>query len=179
MTDFDNLFLKYHQPLFLYTLKFIEDEAEALDLVQDIFIAVWEKRKYLDADDQVKAYLFSSVKNSCLNYIKHKKVVKTFEHHAALQLKEMEAAYYKSGETSLIEKEIFQKISSAVNSLPDIYKEIVILSRYEGLKNKEIAVRLNISVRTVETRIFRAIAQLKEKLSVQSLLLLFLFKSRR
>lgn len=179
MTDFDNLFLKYHQPLFLYTLKFIEDEAEALDLVQDIFIAVWEKRKYFDVDDQVKAYLFSSVKNSCLNYIKHQKVVKTFEFHAALQLKEMEAAYYKSGETSLIEKEMFQKINSAVDSLTDVYKEIIILSRYEGLKNKEIAERLNIPVRTVETRIFRAIAQLKEKISVQSLLLLFLYKSGR
>ena len=177
MTDFDNLFLKYHQPLFLYTLKFIENEDEALDMVQDVFIAVWEKKHYFETDDQVKAYLFSSVKNSCLNYIKHQKVVKTFEHHAALHLKEMEAAYYKSGETSLIEKEILLKIDNAVDSLTDIYKEIIILSRYEGLKNKVIAERLNIPVRTVETRIFRAIAQLKEKISVQSLLLLFLNKS--
>ena len=177
MTDFDNLFLKYHQPLFLYTLKFIENEDEALDMVQDVFISVWEKGQYHVSEEQVKAYLFMAVKNSCLNYIKHQKVVKTFEHHAALQLKEKEAAYYQSGESSLIEKEVLQKIDNALDSLTDIYKEVIILSRFDGLKNKEIAERLNVPVRTVETRIFRAIAMLKEKISSQLLFLFFIKRS--
>ena len=175
MTDFDQLFLKYHHPLFLYTLKFIENEDEALDMVQDVFISVWEKGQYHLSDEQVKAYLFAAVKNSCLNYIKHLKVVRTFEHQTALQLKEMEAAYYQSGESSLIEKEVLQKIDDAIDSLTDVYKEVIILSRFEGLKNKEIAERLNIPVRTVETRIFRAIAMLRTKLPVR-LLFLLLFK---
>jgi len=175
MTDFDQLFLKYHHPLFLYTMKFIENVDEALDLVQDVFISVWENGQYNMSDDQVKAYLFTAVKNSCLNYIKHQKVVRTFEHQTALQLKKMEAAYYQSGESSLIEKEGLQKIDEAIDSLSDVYKEVIILSRFEGLKNKEIAERLNIPVRTVETRIFRAISMLRTKLSVR-LLFMLLFK---
>ena len=176
MTDFDNLFLKYHHQLFRFTLKFIEDESEALDLVQDIFVEVWERGQYKEIDANVKAYLFTGVKNRCLNYIKHQKVVKKFEHHAALELKEMEAAYYLSGEQSYIEKEEIQNIDNAIDSLSDIYKEVIILSKIEGLKNKEIAERLQIPVRTVETRIFRAIALLKEKISIQSLLLFFIHK---
>jgi RNA polymerase sigma-70 factor (ECF subfamily) len=179
MTDFDNLFLKYHHQLFRYTLKFIEDENEALDLVQDIFVEVWERGQYKDLDDKVKAYLFTGVKNSCLNYIKHQKVVKKFEHHAALHLKEMEANYYLSGEQSFIEKETVQRIGNAIDSLTDIYKEVIVLSRFEGLKNKEIAERLNIPVRTVETRIFRALSLLKDKISLQSVLLLFINKLQR
>ena len=177
MTEFDNLFLKYHHPLFLYTLKFIDNEDEALDLVQDVFISVWEKGQYHGNNEQVKAYLFTALKNSCLNYIKHQKVVKTFEHQTALLLKEKEAEYYQSGETSLIEKEVLQKIDNAIDSLSDIYKEVIILSRFEGLKNKEIAERLNIPVRTVETRIFRAISLLREKIPAR-LLLFLLFKGR-
>ncbi len=176
MTDFDNLFLKYHHQLFRYTLKFIEDENEALDLVQDIFIAVWEKGQYRDNEDRVKGYLFAGVKNSCLNYIKHQKVVKRFEQHAAIRMKEMEVTYYLSGEQSFLEKEAIQKIDDVIESLTDIYKEVIILSRFEGLKNKEIAERLNIPVRTVETRIFRALTLLKEKISVKSLMLFFIRK---
>ena len=100
MTDFDRIFLKYQHPLFLYTLKFIEDEDEALDLVQDVFLSVWEHGQPLKIDDQTKAYLFASTKNSCLNYIKHQKIVRKFEHQSTLQLKETEAIYYQSGEKS-------------------------------------------------------------------------------
>lgn len=177
MTDFDSLFLKYHHPLFLYTLKFIEDENVALDLLQDVFVSVWEKGQYLGAEGQVKAYLFAAIKHNCLNYIKHQKIVRKFEQHAAFELKEMEGAYYLSGEQSLIEKESMQIIDSAIDSLTDIYKEVITLSRFDGLKNKEIAERLNIPVRTVETRIFRAITILKEKISLQSIILLF-FRNR-
>ena len=179
MTDFDSIFLKYHHPLFLYTLKFIEDENEALDLVQEVFIAVWEKGQYIGVEAQVKAYLFTAVKNSCLNYFKHQKVVKKFEHYAAIQLREMEAAYYQEGEKSLIERETIQIIDQAIDSLDTIYREVITLSRYEGLKNKEIAERLNIPVRTVETRIFRALSLLKEKVSIKKIFLLFFNKLRR
>lgn len=174
MTDFDSLFLKYHILLFRFTLKFIDNENEAHDLVQDLFIEIWERGQYNDPEVKVRAYLFAGVKNRCLNYIKHQKVVRNFEHHAALQLKELEANYYFSGEQSYLEKEALQNIESAIDSLTDIYKEVIILSRLEGLKNKEIAERLKIPVRTVETRIFRALAILKEKVSVKSVLLLFM-----
>jgi RNA polymerase sigma-70 factor (ECF subfamily) len=143
----------------------VEIESDALDIVQNIFVAVWEKGKYEQNEEECKAYLFGAVKNSCLNYLKHQKVVKKFENETSLHLKEIEAHYYQSGEKSLIEKESLTQITLAIESLSDIYKEVIMLSRFEGLKNQEIADRLNIPVRTVETRIFRALSLLKEKIS--------------
>ena len=96
-----------------------------------------------------------------------------------LQLKEMEAAYYASGEISLIEQEEVKLIEDAVASMPDIYKEVIFLSRFEGLKNNEIAHKLNIPLRTVETRIFRALSILKEKVCKKSLFILMNLTSRK
>ena len=176
-TNFDQAFLKYHHSLLLYTLKFIEDEQEALDLVQDIFVTLWEKGNLNQKEEQVKAYLFTSVKNNCLNYLKHQKVVRKFEQHLSVQLRESELAYYQSGEKSLIEQEDLTRIEEAIASLGDIYKEVIFLSRMEGLKNNEIAERLNIPVRTVETRLFRALSTLKEKISTRSFLILLYFSA--
>lgn len=176
MTEFDSLFRKYHRRLLLYSMKFVDGESDALDIVQNIFVAVWENKKYLQSEELVQAYLFSAVKNSCLNYLKHQKVVRRFEHDAALQMKEMEAVHYQSGEKSLIEQESLSQINDAIDSLTDIYREVIFLSRFEGLKNQEIADRLNVPVRTVETRIFRALSSLKEKMSQKSFFILLSLK---
>ncbi len=179
MTDFDSIFTKYHQRLFLYTLKFVEDENEALDIVQNVFIAVWESGKFHSDEVSVRSYLFNAVKNNCLNYLKHQKVIRKFEKDAALKLKEMEAMHYQSGEKSLIEKESLKYIEAAIDTLSDIYREAIILSRFDGLKNCEIAQRLDIPVRTVETRIFRALAMLKEKIPQNSFLILFFLDRKK
>lgn len=175
MIGFDYLYRKYHQRLLLYTLKFVERESDALDIVQNVFVAIWENEKYKQNEQIVQAYLFSAIKNSCLNYLKHQKIVKKFENETSIQLLEMEAFHYQSGEKSLIERENLKQINDAIDSLPDIYKEIIVLSRFEGLKNSEIADQLNLPVRTVETRVFRALSALKEKISRKSFFtLLFL-----
>ena len=175
MTEFDYLYWKYHQRLLLYTLKFVQRESDALDIVQNVFVAIWENGKYKQKEDLAQAYLFSSVKNGCLNYLKHQKIVRKFEDETAIKLLEMEAVHYQSGEKSLIERENLTQINNLVDSLPDIYKEVIVLSRFEGLKNSEIADRLNLPIRTVETRVFRALSALKEKVSQKSFFtLLFL-----
>jgi RNA polymerase sigma-70 factor (ECF subfamily) len=176
--DFDLVFRKYHHRLFLYTLKFIESESEALDIVQNVFLSVWENEKFRVEESMIRSYLFNAVKNSCLNYIKHRKVIRKFEKIASTELRELEALQYESGEKSLIEKESLQQLEDAINSLSPIYKEVIVLSRYEGLKNKEIANQLNIPVRTVETRIFRALTLLKEKISPKTFFVLMLMRNR-
>ena len=178
MVNFDHLYLKYHPQLLRYALKFLDDEDDALDLVQEIFVAIWEKDVFKDDETKVIAYLYSATKNSCLNYLKHMAVVRKYEQEAAFRLRQMEAIHYQSGEKSLIEKEGVNQIENAINSLSDIYKEIIVLSRIEGLKNSEIAEQLNIPIRTVETRIFRALLILKEKIAIKSLMLLFLFRKK-
>ncbi len=177
MTEFDQLFRKYHKRLLLYTLKFVDSESDALDIVQNVFVAVWENGKFKQNDDIVRAYLFNSVRNSCLNYIKHQKVVRKFESETSLILKEIETVHFQSGEKSLIETENLQQINDAINSLPDIYKEVIVLSRFEGLKNSEIAQKLHLPIRTIETRVFRALSSLKEKISQKSFFIL-LYMSR-
>ena len=94
MIDFDSLFRKYHNRLLLYSLKYVESESDALDIVQNIFVAVWENGKYKQDEELVTAYLFRAVKNSCLNYLKHQRIVRNFEDIASLQLNEMEAQHY-------------------------------------------------------------------------------------
>ena len=172
MVDFDTLFHKYHRRLLLYSLKFVESESDALDIVQNIFMAIWESGKYNQDDIHVQAYLFRSVKNSCLNYLKHQRIVREFENEASLEMKEMEAHHYLSGERSLIEKENLEQIDEAISSLGEIYREVIVMSRFEGLKNQEIADKLNVSVRTIETRIFRALSMLREKISQKSFFIL-------
>jgi len=177
MTEFDQLFRKFHRRLLLFTLKFVDNENDALDIVQNVFVAIWENGKFNQSEELVQAYLFNSVRNSCFNHLKHQKIVRKFENEVSFQLKEMEAIHYQSGEKSLIETESLKQINDAVDSLPDIYKEVIVLSRFEGLKNSEIAVKLNLPVRTVETRVFRALSSLKEKISQKSFFIL-LYMSR-
>lgn len=172
MIDFDSLFRKYHNRLLLYSLKYVESESDALDIVQNIFVAVWENGKYKQDEELVTAYLFRAVKNSCLNYLKHQRIVRNFEDIASLQLNEMEAQHYQSGERSLIEKENLEQIAEAIDSLSEIYREAIVMSRFDGLKNQEIADKLSLPLRTVETRIFRALAILRQKISQKSFFVL-------
>lgn len=165
MANFDQLFRKYHHQLFLYASKFVTDESIALDIVQDVFTSVWEKEKLNLADEHLKAYLFNSVRNHCLNYLKHQKIIRKHLEYQRDAMAEMEIRYYESGEKSIIQQENLDRIYEAVNSLSEVNREIIELSRLEGLKNREIAERLNIPVRTVETRIFRALKELRQKLS--------------
>jgi len=171
---FDNLYRKYQQLLFRYAKKFIDSDEDAADIVQDIFMTVYIKLNKNENDAYIKAYLFNAVRNRCLNHIKHARVIRNYEKNRIYDLKEMEVMFYSSGEKSLIEKESYLDICKAINSLTDVHKEIIILSRLEGLKNKEIAEKLQVPLRTVETRLFRALSQLREELTLSKLFIMFL-----
>ena len=168
MPDFDAIFRTYYQQMFRYARKFVDSEDHAHNIVQDIFTTVYEKNIYQKSIEILKPYLFNAVRNGCLNHIKHEKVVRRHHSEVSLRLREDEIRYYESTEKSLIEKETYQKIHAAIEELPETQREVILLSRFEGLKNKEIAEKLQIPVRTVETRIFRALAALREKLNAQT-----------
>jgi len=172
MSDFDHIFRKYHNSLYLYANKFVRNESISLDIVQDVFASIWEKGKLELHDEHLKAYLFNAVKNSCFNYLKHERVVQDHQQRHIERIMQLEQKYYKSGEQSLIEKENLDKIYKAINALSVINREVIELSRFEGLRNKEIAKKLKLPVRTVETRLFRALSELKEKLSKNNLRIL-------
>jgi len=169
MSFFDQIFQKYYQPLFVYGLKFIDDGNEVHDILQEVFVTVWENQKHKLEERHLKSYLFNAVKNGCLNFLRHKMVVSKHVEKQKIILPLLELDFYKSGEKSLIEKQDLEIIHKAIDSLSREYKEVIELSRFEGLRNKEIAEKLQIPERTVETRLYRALSELRKKLTQNQL----------
>jgi RNA polymerase sigma-70 factor (ECF subfamily) len=156
---FETLFYSYYKYLCLYASKIIQDDDSAEEIVQDLFVKLWEKREQLNIETSIKNYLFRSVKNLCINYIQHNK---TKLRYAQKIISEVENNY--SDDDNFTEIELSQKIEESINSLPEKRKEIFRLSRQDGFKYHEIATKLNISIKTVETQMSLAIKTLREKL---------------
>lgn len=156
---FEFLFHKYYGILCSFAIKIINDDVAAEEIVQDFFVKLWEKREQVFIETSVKNYFFRSVKNLCLNLIQHNK---TKIKHAQILLSEIENNL--SDENNYPEVDLFLKIEESINSLPEKRQEIFRLSREEGLKYHEIANKLNISIKTVETQISLAIKTLRDKL---------------
>jgi len=132
------------------------------EIVHDVFVNVWSKRNELDLNKSLKTYLFSSVYNRCLNYIRdHKKFAKVEElgsgHHE-------QSSFDASAE--LEGKELQDQIQKAIDSLPERTRKIFVMNRFEGFKYKEIAEKLEISQKTVEAQISSALKILREKLRI-------------
>ena len=156
---FEMLFHKYYGHLCSFASKIINDNDSAEEIVQDLFVKLWEKREHLFIETSLKNYLFRSVKNLCLNFIQHNK---TKIQHVQSVLSEVESNF--SDDDNYPEIDLAFKIEESINSLPGKRREIFRLSRQEGLKYYEIAEKLNISIKTVETQMSLAIKTLREKL---------------
>ena len=131
----------------------------AKDIVHNVFVNLWEKRDQLDASTSFKSYLFTAVHNRSLNYIRDQKKFDKNEFVPETN----EAINYESAD-SLETTELQKKINNAIDSLPEKCREIFLLNRFEELKYQEIADKLNISIKTVETQMSKALKTLREKL---------------
>jgi RNA polymerase sigma-70 factor (ECF subfamily) len=181
---YEELFFKYHGRLVLFALKFTDDLQAAKDIVQDTFLSLWEKADKINVS--LKAYLFQSVKNSSLNHLRHLKIDPTVKDEAAYKIsvaERMEYFDFNDPYYSLLELEMEQKIEKAINSLPTKCLIVFNHSRKEHLKNKEIAEKLGVSVKTVEKHISKALSVIRLELSEYigeyiGLLLLILLKNQ-
>lgn len=171
---FETLFHFYYGYLCLYAQKIIKNKAASEEIVQDFFVKLWEKRAQLTIETSVKNYLFRSVKNLCLNFIQHNK---TKESYARQILSEAEN--YSSLEEYFPEIDLAGKIEESIRLLPEKRREIFRLSREEGLKYREIAIKLNISVKTVEAQMSMAIKSLRDNLSKYKTFFIFFYASVR
>lgn len=169
---FQTLFRKYYSAMCHFARQFLNDSELAEETAQDVFVKIWEKRESLTIETSVKHYFFRSVRNHCLNQIQHEKIKKQY---AGMVLN---AAHYEiDPDQHYLEVDLIMKIEKSIDSLPPKRKEIFRLSREQGMKYKEIAETLNISIKTVEAQMGLALKHLRYELRDFSnhLITLFLF----
>ncbi|MGQ8335651.1 RNA polymerase sigma-70 factor [Sunxiuqinia sp. A32] len=153
------LFHKYYASLCLYALQFLEDEEKAEEFVQDMFVKIWTKREELNIETSFKQYLLRSIKNQCINYIQHLKIRQKYAQKVKDELKQE-----SDSPSFYMEFGLAEKIENSIDSLPEKRKAIFKMSREDGLKYREIADKLGISVKTVEVQMGLALKQLREML---------------
>jgi RNA polymerase sigma-70 factor, ECF subfamily len=172
ITAFEMLFRTYYQPLCNYAYTFVQDRDEAEEIVQATFLQVWEKRETLEIRTAVKPYLFAMVRNACLNVIKHEKIK---QQHVAVEMAMGERAVESVART-VMASELETRIYKAMETLPEQCRLVFKLSRFEELKYAEIAAQLNISIKTVENHMGKALKIMREQLKEYLPLLLILMK---
>ncbi|MCE3295590.1 MAG: polymerase sigma-70 factor, expansion family 1 [Crocinitomicaceae bacterium] len=176
LIDIEYLFKEYYKRLFGVAYQVVNDETIADDIVQEVFIHIWNKRDELNITTTIEGYLVRSTVNRALNYIEKNKRVKLVDIQDHL---EMNASHNQHRENNY-DQDVFQKlVYASLDNLPPKCKTIFTLSRFESMKNKEIADHLGVSVKTVENQITIAISKLNQELKpkIQHLFpeLLFLF----
>jgi RNA polymerase sigma-70 factor (ECF subfamily) len=159
-TAFEMLFRTYYQPLCNYAYTFVQDRDEAEEIVQATFLSVWEKRDKLDIHTGVKPYLYAMVRNAALNILKHEKIK---QQHVALELAVADRSV-ESVTRTVMASELETRIHKALEKLPEQCRLVFKLSRFEELKYAEIADQLNISIKTVENQMGKALKIMREQL---------------
>lgn len=155
--EFENMFRKYYSDLCHFAFKYMGTVEDAEEVVQDVFYNIWEKRKSIKISISEKSYLLSSVRNKCLQIINHQKVVRKYN---KLKKEESNKIIFNPSD-ELIYNESIDIFNEALNSLPEKCRTIFKMSRFEGMKYKEIAHELSISIKTVEANISRALKEFR------------------
>jgi len=176
-SDFSRVYSIYFPKLVRFAREFVLSTEDAENIIQDIFIYLWEHQEILGSLSNLNAFLFVLVKNRCIDFIRQKKLVeRKREEFEMVMDKELQLKMYalqQFDENALSSDDIEVILNNAINSLPEKCREVFILSRMEGLKYREIAERLNISTKTVENQIITALKKLRVEL--KDYLPLFIF----
>ncbi len=158
--EFESLFREFYKPLFIHANRILQDGAEAEEIVQDLFFNIWKNRQNLNINISASSYLYSAVRNNCLQFIKRKKIKGKYE------------IYLKGQNHQSIEpiehikyNELHARLYKVMDDLPDRCQQIFKLNRFQGLKYQEIADQLEISIKTVEANMSKALKHLRKNLS--------------
>lgn len=157
--EFRDLFTRYYNPLCNFAQSIVRDDAKAEDAVQDVFVAMWQVKETITDQEYIKAYLFKATKHKCIEYLR--KMV------SEQNLKDqMESRIQMSSSINIAEEAdnyvLKEKLYNSIRQLPPKTKEVFSLSKLNGLTYSEIADKLNISVKTVENQMGRALRLLRE-----------------
>lgn len=169
---FKAFYLQYAGDLVFFARQFVDTHA-AEDIVHDIFLKIWDKRSTIIVEENIRNYLLSMVQHACYDYLKHQQVKDTFMNKAVQQIKLDELKYYESPKDYLWDKDKIEAVYASIEKLPSKRREIFKKAYLEEKKHTDIAEELDISVRTVETHIYKALKFLRDSL-ITFFFLLFL-----
>jgi len=155
---YHQLYNEYYKALVLYAINFLSSQQAAEDIVQDLFATMWEKKMRFLSLPSFRTYLYNSIRNASLNYLKHQNV-------ESLYLERLASTYREITEEDTNEEEVYRLLFRAIDKLPTRCREIFLL-HMDGKKNEEIATVLGISIETVKTQKKRAIQSIKEQIDV-------------
>ena len=176
---FKRLYDTYFKRLQFHASRFINDEAEVEDVVSDVFVDLWNRMDVIDLDKGIVAYLYKAVSTRALNVLRHKNIaavrIGTLE---AINERRLEFMDKKTPYETVEAQEIKHGINEALSQLPDKCREVFVLSYVNGLKSKDIADAMGISVRTVEAHVYKALRLLRAQLKYLLTLALFFFRNR-
>lgn len=161
----EELFHRTFPRLVDFASKITKDAQVAEDILQDVFIKVWEKKGEIESLN-IEGYLFRMVRNQCLDYIRFVKVIgeKDIELNSIRKFEELYRIDFVRDEPYLlIQEELKKQIEETIDSLPPRCREVFVLSKIEGLKNREIAEQLQINIKNVERHLARAAQTFKER----------------
>lgn len=179
--DFEEIYVSYFSRMKCFAQEYVLSEEEAENIVQDVFTELWENKKLLTYNINLVAFLFTSIKNRCIDYLRHKivvrEVISQMQEEYQVTLKAKLASLELFDQSLLSQQDIEKIISEAINSLPEKCREIFIRSKIEGKKQKEIAVEMNLSLKTVENQMNIAYRKLKSELKDYLPLLIFLLSN--
>ncbi|MEP4532374.1 MAG: RNA polymerase sigma-70 factor [Cyclobacteriaceae bacterium] len=155
---FEALFKNHYAELVNFGNKYLNDPEQSKELVQEVFLNIWQQSEKLKIQTSVKSYLFGAVRNAALNHIKHQKVEQKYQDRVRFNATESETVDF------LELDELKHSIENALDKIPEKCREIFELNRFEGKRYKEIADQLGISLKTVENQMGKALKILRNEL---------------
>lgn len=164
---FTIIFHRYKEILFRHAFQMLQDLDEAEDVVQEVFLMLWQKKETLVLTDSLSAYLYRSVRNRILNIMTHQQVVGKY----LKSIQSFIAEGHYSTDEKVRENELARILEREIDELPPRMREVFLLSREEGLSHKEIASRLGISDKTVKLQVTKTLKILKGR--INSILFIF------
>ena len=176
---FEDVYLSYFSKMKYFAKEYVISEEDAENIVQDVFVELWENKEMLNMHMNLIAYLFTTIKNKCLNHLRHKLVVQEtankLQEEYTISLR-MNLDSLETFDNNLFSDQDIEKLMSrALDALPEKCRAIFIMSKIEGKKHNEIAQELNISINTVGSQIGIAYKKLRTELKDYLPILLFLF----
>ncbi len=151
--EFDSFFRSMYLPLGMYALRIVEDAQSAEDVVEDAFMKAWQQIEAGKDFDDFKAYMYRSVRNGCISFIRSRKETVGIE------------CIPEADEEAVDTSERDARIWKAIDQLPEKCREVFLLSKRDGLSNEEIATQMGISVKTVKNQMTKAFSRLRDALS--------------